>query len=225
MTIWIPKGEFPAVQEDYRTMHGSWEGNILAYRTEIRQQRVIHLENLYRYMYYYLNEEGWFATDGTKDWEVYYMEHRDQHEEREEIKIWWRLIQGPGFGPGWTAAGGITSSHPFFRYSLNIDFLCYHVKRIEMMHEGRKIKPYIGDVTIYIAAVLELDYHEWMKKGGLLKILKEYFIRRIYKRNIREHELELRRLATRYSDDFKHFIGLARYTEDRKLIQPAKGFY
>jgi hypothetical protein len=225
MTIWIPKGEFPSIQDDYRKFHGDWKGNILAYRTEIRQQRVIHLENLYRYMYHYLTEEGWIAADdpitsGSKEFEVYYMEHRKQDETRDEIKIWWRLKLGPGYGPG-----GMVGFHPFFNYLLSIDFLCYHVKRIEMMHQGRKIKPFLGDVTLWITSVLELDSQGWFEGSGIMDILQEYFIRRIYKRNIREHEVELRRLTNRYVDDFKHFIGLLRFKEERKLIHPAKGFY
>jgi len=222
VTIWIPKGEFPAIQEDYRSYHADWKGNILSYRTEIRQQGVIHLENLYRYMYHYLAEEGWVSRDdGSKEWEVYYMEHRTQQEVRDEIKIWWRLVMGPGFGPG-----GIAGEHPFFGYYLDIDFLCYHVHRIEMMHQGRKIKPYIGDVTIYVTAILIIDINDWFSKGGLLAILQEYFVRRIYKRNIREHEVELRRLATRYVDDWKHFMTLARYSDtERKVQMPERGLY
>ena len=57
MVIWIPKGEFPHWQEHF---NAGWKNsNILAYRSEIRQKRVIHFENLYRYMYHYLTEEGW----------------------------------------------------------------------------------------------------------------------------------------------------------------------
>jgi hypothetical protein len=224
MTIWIPKGEFPSIQKDYRELHGDWKGNILAYRTEVRQQGVVHLENLYRYMYYYLCDEGWVANDtgdpADKDFEVYYVEHRDQTDKRKEIRIWWRLELGPGFGPG-----GMAGVHPFLKYHLSVDFQCFHVKRIEMVHKGRQIKPYIGDVTFWITAILEIDYCGWFEGGGLMDILQEYFVRRIYKRNIREHETELRRLANRYADDFKHFIGLLRYTEDRKLMHPAKGFY
>ncbi|MBU0757416.1 MAG: hypothetical protein KKF44_05080 [Nanoarchaeota archaeon] len=220
MTIWIPKGEFPSIQEDYTKLHGDWKGNILAYRTEIRQQGVMHLQNLYRHMWLYLTEENWVSNEADKDIEVYYMEHRDNAGEREEIKIWWRLWHYLGLGPG-----GWVGPHPFLKYNLHIDFLCYKVRRIEMVHQGRKIKPFVGDVTIYLTAVLEIDYNDWFDKGGIMEIVQEYFIRRIYKRNIREHEMELRRLANRYSDDFKHFIGMLRYKEDRQLMHPTKGFY
>ncbi|MBN2422985.1 hypothetical protein JXB41_07195 [Candidatus Woesearchaeota archaeon] len=222
MTLWIPKGEFPALNEDYRNFKGDWKGNILAYRTEMRQQRVIHLQNLYRYMYYYLTEEGWVdVKDDSKNFEVYYLESRKEDSSRSEMRIWWRMKMGPGFGPG-----GMVGTHPFLRYLFNVDFLCYKVKRIEIVHQGRTIKPYMGDITIWFTAILELDYCKWFEKeGGLMDILKEYFVRRIYKRNIREHEIELRRLANRYVDDFKHFIGLLRYKEDRKLIHPAQGMY
>ncbi|MBD3204037.1 hypothetical protein GF327_07085 [Candidatus Woesearchaeota archaeon] len=220
MTVWIPKGEFPSMQEDYSEMHGNWQGNILAYRTEIRQKAVIHLENLYRYMYYYLTEEGWVAPDGSKDYETYYFDLRKQTGERADVRIWWRMEMGPGFGPG-----GMAGIHPFLKYKLNIDFLCHNVKRIEMVHQGRKVKPFIGDVTVWIVSILELDYCGWFEKSGIMDIIKEYFVRRIYKRNIREHEVELRRITTRYAEDFKHFIGMLRPSEERKMIHPQKGFY
>ena len=100
MVIWIPKGEFPHWQEKFKA---GWKGsNILAYKTEIRQYRVVNFESLYRYMYHYVTEEGWKAPDGSKEIEPFYGELRSQ-DGYKEMRTWWRA--GKSWG-GLEVSGG-----------------------------------------------------------------------------------------------------------------------
>lgn len=215
MTLWIAKGEFPHWDKKI-TQNNTWEGNILVMQTFIRQTRVIHFQNLYRYMYRYLTDEGWKHPDGTKNIERFYGESRNQEGEK-QIRIWWRLKHG---------CGGIAGTHSYLGYKMYIDFLTEKMRRIEIVHKGKKIKPYIGDVHIWISAVLDIDINNWHTNDKLMKILKEYWVRRIYKRNIRDHEIELRRFSVRFVDDVKYFINMHRPSELRTpLHHEEKEFY
>ena len=209
MVIWIPKGHFPHWQEKFT---GTWKGSdILAYRTEIRQQRIVHFDNLYRYMYHYITEEGWKHPVSGKEIEPYYGETRNQAGGK-EIRVWWRAKKSWAGGPG----GG----HAYFAYKFYVDIFATRMKRIELSYKGKKVRPYQGDVTIWFATVLEIDANKWKDQSGfgaeLYGLLEEYWVRRIYKRNIKDQEVELRRFSARFVDDVKHFVNLTRGSEQRK---------
>jgi hypothetical protein len=216
MVVWIPKGEFPHWIEKFQ---GGWKNcNILAYRTELRQNRVIHFENLYRYMYHYITEEGWKAFDDSKEIEPFYGELRNQ-DGYKEMRIWWRAKKS------WS---GCVGGHAFFNFKLYLDIFATKMKRIELVYKGKKIRPYEGDVTIWFATVLEIDPQKWSERkdfgGQIYGLLEEYWIRRIYKRNIKDQEVELRRFSARFIDDVKHFINLSRGSETRNSWFQEKQF-
>lgn len=206
MTVWVPKGEFPHWEENLE-LQASWKNsNILSFKTHIRQENVIHFENLYRYMYHYITDEGWKCLeDGSRHIEHFYGEKREQDGSR-ELRAWWRAKKDPG---------GIFPNHAFLRYVLYVDFLCYNLQRIEIIHQGKKIKPYIGDVNIFITAIVDIDYQNWKDKDKIFGLAYEYFIRRWYKRNLRDHEIECKRFASRFSSDIKYFIEMTRESEMR----------
>ncbi|MBN1502474.1 hypothetical protein JW930_02940 [Candidatus Woesearchaeota archaeon] len=214
MTVWVPKGEFPHWEENIE-QQDSWRGNVLAFKTHIRQENVIHFENLYRYMYHYVTDEGWKHADGSRHIEHFYGEKRDQ-ENAKELRAWWRAEK---------QCGGIFGPHSFLKYKLYVDFLCYHLTRIEITYGGKKIKPYVGDVNIWITTVLEIDYNNWQEVSSLMGLFYEYFIRRIYKRNIRDHEVELRRFAARFASDIKYFINMTRDSELRLPMHLEKQWF
>ncbi|MFH2021618.1 MAG: hypothetical protein ABIJ34_09505 [archaeon] len=226
MTIWTPK--HPAgIQSQWAPppSDAKWdESNLLVYTTQIKQVRVIHLENVYRYMWHLLTEENWTSVHytpggaGSPKWiEDFYGEYRDQ-EGHKEIRWWWRLQRG---------CGGIAGDHPFFRYKMYIDALTTNMKRVEIMYKGKKIKPYAGEIIIWINAVLEIDVQGWFKKGGpkLGEILEEFFLRMLYKDRMREQEVELRRHAERFVEDLKYYINLNRSSDLRKPMDEEKQWF
>ncbi len=224
MTIWTPKlpGGAGVRSQWAPEMTGVWkESNILVYSTQIKQERLIHLENVYRYMHHYLYEEGWKSVDGMEKehesfadnkFENFYGEYRDQ-EGHKEIRFWWRLFKSPG---------GIYGTHPYFRQRIYIDVLTTNMKRVEIMYKGKKIKPYSGEFILWFNSVLEMDFQNWFKKDPVLSVLEDFFPRMIYKQRVREQEIELRRISERFIEDLKFYIGLNRNAEVRKPMEPEK---
>jgi hypothetical protein len=223
MTIWTPK--HPAgIQSQWAppAEDAKWdESNLLVYSTQIKQSRVIHLENVYRYMWHWLTEEGWNSPHaGSPKWiEDFYGEYRDQQDHK-EIRWWWRTQK---YNSG--IAGG---PHPFFRYKMYIDVLTTNMKRVEIMYKGKKIKPYAGEIIIWVNAIMEIDYNKWFRKNSGFKlgeILEEFFLRMIYKDRMREQEIELRRIGERFVEDIKFYIGLNRTTEVRTPMDEEKQWF
>jgi hypothetical protein len=225
MTIWTPKDSVGGLQGIKTQWHSydasdsaTWkESNILVYSTQIKQERLIHIENVYRYMHHYLYEEGWKAMDGGGDnrFENFFGEYRDQ-EGHKEIRWWWRMQKSPG---------GIFGTHPYFRQGIFIDVLTTNMKRVEIMYKGKKIKPYIGEFILWFNSILELDYQSWFKNDKILNVLEDFFPRMIYKQRIREQEIELRRISERTVEDIKFFIGLNRGADTRKPMEPEKQWF
>ncbi|AJF61761.1 TPA: hypothetical protein HA239_01645 [Candidatus Woesearchaeota archaeon] len=223
MTIWTPKHpggvrtQWAPPPEDT-----SWtEGNLLVYSTQIKQVRIVHLENIYRFMHHWLTEEGWTSIHsvGDRKWiEDFYGEYRDQQGHK-EIRWWWRLRNNHG---------GIAGEHPFFRYRWDIDVLTTNMKRVEIMYKGKKIKPYVGEFLMWFNSILEIDINGWFNdnsKFALGKVLHEYFLRMIYKDRFREQEIELRRRAERFVEDLKFYLELNRVSEARKRMSEEKQWF
>ena len=216
MVVWTPKHPM-GIQTQWKGPPSGTtfeEGNMLVYSTEIKQERVINLENVYRYMHHWLKEEGWKSVhgNGQSTWvEDYYAESRNQHGEK-EIRWWWRTEK---------QHAGIAGGNQYFRYKWYIDVMCLHMKQIEIMYKGKKIKPYMGEFIMWFNAILELDIHNWFVKGssfGLGDVLSDFFIRMIYKEKVREQEDELRGASERFISDLKYYMGLQRASDMRKPL-------
>ncbi len=220
MTIWTPKHK-AGIRTQWAPPAGdaTWtESNLLVYSTQIKQVRMIHLQNVYRYMYHWLKDEQWKSSKGDDWFEDYYAEWRDQHDHK-EIRWWWRLERSPG---------GIAGAHNFFRQKWYIDVLTTNMKRVEIMYKGKKIKPYVGEFLMWFNAVLELDINNWFGKGTTFKLgefLEDFFLRMIYKERVRDQEVELRRESERFIEDVKFYIGLHRMDDTRKPIEDSKQWF
>ncbi len=220
MTIWTPKHK-AGIRSQWAPppKDATWEeSNILVYSTQIKQVRIFHLENIYRYMYHWLTEEGWKSEHGDKMFEVFFGEYRDQHGHK-EVRWWWRLKK---------SHGGIGGAHPFFRFKWYIDVLTTNMKRTEIMYKGRKIKPYVGEFLMWFNAILEIDINNWFTKKStfkLGKVLEDFFLRMIYKDRMREQEIELRRASERFIEDIKYYIGLHRASDVRKPMDEDRQWF
>ena len=225
MTIWTPKhGAGIRSQWAPPPNDATWdESNLLVYSTQIKQVRILHLENIYRYMYHWLTEEGWTSTSATsaadaKWFEDFYGEYRDQQGHK-EIRWWWRLQK---------SHGGIGGVHPFFNFKWHIDVLTTNMKRTEIVYKGKKIKPYVGEFLMWFNAILEIDIKGWFQKDSkfmLGKVLEDFFLRMIYKDRMREQEIELRRSSERFIEDIKFYINLNRASDVRKPISEHKQWF
>ncbi|MBN2368254.1 hypothetical protein JXC34_04495 [Candidatus Woesearchaeota archaeon] len=221
MTTWTPKVPGGIRSQWAPEEFGEWKtSNLLVYSTQIKQVRLIHIENVYRYMHHYLYEEGWKGINGgDKHFEDFYGEYRDQQDHK-EIRWWWRMEKNPG---------GIFGSHPYFQYKVYIDCLTVGMKRVEIMYKGKKIKPYMGEFLMWFNSILVLDKNNWFKKppegNRVLNILEDFFPRMIYKQRVREQEIELRRFSERFIEDVKFFIGMNRNAETRVPMEPENQWF
>jgi hypothetical protein len=222
MTVWTPK-HAAGIQSQWAppAANAKWdESDVLVYSTQIKQVRVVHIENVYRYMWHWLTEEGWKSPnpDLPKAIEDFYGEYRDQQDHK-EIRWWWRTQK---------SHGGIAGAHQFFRFKWHIDVMTTNMKRIEIVYKGKKIKPYMGEMIIWFNAILQLDINNWFTGTSdfkLGKVLEDFFLRMIYKDRMREQEIELRRVSERFVEDLKHYIGLNRASDVRKPLSEEKQWF
>jgi hypothetical protein len=172
-------------------------------------------------MHHWLAEEGWKAKDrmspdnveDMKRYENFYGEYRDQ-EDHKEIRFWWRAQKSPGGIFGW---------HQYFRWSFYLDVLTTNMKRVEIMYNGKKIKPYMGEFILWLNVILEMDINGWFSTHPVLSILEDFFPRMIYKQRVREQEVELRRSGERFIEDLKFYIGLNRVSDTRQPMELKTG--
>jgi hypothetical protein len=197
------------------------ESNLLVYSTEIKQERIINLETVYRYMHHWMKEEGWSSvhSGGNPSWyEEFYGVTKNQSGQK-EIRWWWRAQK---------QHAGIADSHQYFRFKWFIDVLCTNMKQIEIMYKGKKIKPYMGEFNLWFNAVLELDINNWFVKGtsfALGEVLSDFFIRMIYKDKVRDQEIELSGTSERFISDLKYYLGLNRVDNVRQPLDQEKQWF
>lgn len=166
---------------------------------------IFEFKNLYAFMYEWLRDEG-FTDDngiGKEMWETFYWERRTPSGHT-DYNIWWRLkMQPPGQSSSW------------FLYKLNVDFTGLGVQKTEVMHNGKKVGAYNGEMGVGIKPVLVIDYAALSKKGSILGsfINPDMFLNRIMKKDLKYHKDTLDNIAFRFQEALKDFFGLTTFSD------------
>ena len=166
----------------------------------IHNEQVFHFKNTYTYIWEWLKEEGFeglYDESNGERIEFYYDEKRPQPGMR-EIRIWWRTAMVP-------------DGNPYYRYRLDFFYEILHMKKTEIIFEGRKATADDGEMILIIKSYLELDYKDLWKKHPFLKLWDQFFRRRIYKENIEQYKQDLIRRSTRLQEDIKRILELQEY--------------
>lgn len=168
-----------------------------------------HFKNFYQFLHDWIAEEGYVDTCGAgKDlWEAFYWERRTAAGFT-DYNIWWRMKK---------------EINPWFRYILNIDFIGLAVAKTDVMHNGKKISAWKGEIDVIVKRHIEFNYNgTWTEDNKFAKFSKE-FKKRIYVKEIKYHKLQFQDLSDRLQEAIKEFFGLTTFTKKGEPFHPKKG--
>ncbi|MBD3164786.1 hypothetical protein GF323_06310 [Candidatus Woesearchaeota archaeon] len=178
----------------------------------VKYNDVFHLKNLYIMMHEYLADESWYGEELSRDQpsnthrsiEKLYMERHHQkalHRGGTELWIWWRLQKAP-----------VGKNQGYYTYNLDIDFHGMYMQKIEIMHQGKKIKVDKGEMEIFFRPkiVRTSTAKEW-GKHWLLKHFRELYEKRIMSQDFDKMEKELWRDAYKLQAVVKSYLNLRNF--------------
>lgn len=188
------------------------------YEFEFKEVKIFHMKNFYKFLYWWLMEEGWRAAEdeGENDdkIETFYEEWRlpDGNMER---RIWWRLVYNPEFH------SRDTSRH---RYYLDIHIKNLFLKNVDTVVGGRKVKAQEGEVEVKAKAYIKI-FDDDIKKHPIFGqyLIYKFFRQRWYKHTFEGYRDDLRIRMRKLQDTMKDFFSSATYEDDNKNFHLEKG--
>ncbi|MFC1754318.1 hypothetical protein ACFL96_13160 [Thermoproteota archaeon] len=116
----------------------------------------------------------------------------------------------------------------YVTYKFNIDFHTLTMKKVEIVHEGKKIKTNNGEVEIFFDIRLLVDPDDMWKNNWLLnqKWIKDWWITRYYKPELDKYEELAIVDAYRLQGILKQYLDLKGFMSEYsgELFHPVKGF-
>ncbi|MBI2546589.1 hypothetical protein HYV81_05405 [Candidatus Woesearchaeota archaeon] len=173
-------------------------------RFRVKYKDYFHMKNLYIMMREWLIEEGFVPRTDTEFNEELYLQ-REHQKAGEELWIWWRFIKKPHRGGNYWA------------YSLDIDFHVILLREVEVMHQGVKYKTNWGEPEIIMTARLIEDYEGLWRKNAFMSELHKIFIKRLFKKELESHRLELYREVYRLQEAIKTYFKLKTFLPEPEL--------
>jgi len=189
------------------------------YNFEFKIIKVFHMKNFYRFMYWYLIEEGWRAAeddDGFENderFETFFEEWR-MADGTLQRRIWWRIV----FNPEFHSRG---SSR--YRYYVDINFKNLFLKNTEAVISGRKVAAQEGELRVNVKAYIRI-FDDDIKKHPLIgNVLYQFFRRRWYKPIFEGFREDIRIRMRNLNDAMKDFFNIVTYQEDQKNFHLERG--
>lgn len=166
------------------------------------------LELLYKLIREWVLENGY----GPDKWmETLYLQ-RDSAAGSEHW-IWWRTTKKSG---------------KYFLYKFNIDFHTLGMNKVEIVHEGKKIKANKGEIEIFFDMRLITDPEDLWDKSWLMKQkwIRKIWLDKVYKKDIDEQEVIAIEDAYRLQGILKQYLDLKGFLSEYagELFHPVKGF-
>lgn len=150
--------------------------------SKVKERSIFDLDELYKLLH------RWFELHR---YDLQEREYRDEDTEKgKHIEIKWHADK---------------KIDDYFKYVIIVDFLILGLEDIEIEQEGIKIKTNKGEVEMKFKAYLLKDYNRMWERFPVLRILREFYDRRIITTRIEGYEDEI-------------------YEETYKLINEAKAF-
>jgi hypothetical protein len=175
---------------------------------------VCSMENLYKHIYSWLEEEGYINAPNSDDekWmETNYVEKIGNSGAR-EIWILWRTRK---------------EESPYFRFVMNVDYHVLGMVQKEIMHEGKKITLDYGEIEIWIKPTLIFDPEGKWEKQFLIKnkMFMEFLKKRYFKKEVDQKEELLQKDQRRLFDSIKNHLDLKVFLKEYKgeSFKPQKG--
>lgn len=153
----------------------------------------------------------WFMErtyrDLTNDRNLFFVErlYAERRLETRDYRMWWRIWREPYYPPA-------TSS--YFRWFVDLDWRCVGVSDIELVHEGRKIRAFQGEVRIQISAKIVWDYNGEWRKHWFLRNIEAFFRRRMYKQELESSRKQLYREVYRFYSMMKKYLEIKTFVSE-----------
>ena len=188
------------------------------YQFEFRTIKVFHMKNFYRFVYWYLLEEGWRAAEDESEndekWETFFEEWR-MPDNTLQRRIWWRLVYCP------ESPHGRTSSR--YRYYLDLNFVNLFLKNTETVVGGRKVTAQEGEVKVVVKGYIKIFDDDVQKHPFVGKVLYHFFRKRWYKQIYEGYREDIRFKLRGFQDALKDFFNMAAYQDDHKNFHLERG--
>ena len=178
---------------------------------------IFSLEYLYKRVHEWLIDEG-YVKDGGGPGGDYWMENlfleRDLGGGAKQLWIWWRTEKSP-------------YSTPFFKFYMDVDFHVLGLLPYEIVVDGQKVKTNKGEVDMFVTIRMELDPGKQWNKNFILgnKYIQNFYVNRIYRRQIEAVENEAIRDAARLLGAVKQYFQMESWVPEYagKPFHPEKG--
>ena len=177
-------------------------------RFRIKYEDYFHIKNVYIMIREWLIEEGFVNRVDHEFNEEFYLQ-REHQKAGEELWIWWRFIKNP--------ATGLHRGGNYWAYFLDVDYHIILLREVEVMHQGTKYKTNWGEPEITITARIVYDYEGKWRKNRFMYELNKIMMKRLFKKELESHRLELYREAYRLSEAIKTYFKLKTFMPEPEL--------
>jgi len=179
---------------------------------KVKYNDVFHLKNLYIMMHEYFADESWTGEYGPSsqpslthmDIEKMYMERHHQkavHRGGKELWVWWRMYKPP-----------MHKFQGYYQFALEVDFHGMYMQKIEIMHQGKKLKVDKGELEIFFRPkIIRMPTGKAWKTHWATKWFQELYEKRIISTDIEKLEKELWREAYRAQATVKSYLNLRNF--------------
>ncbi|MFH1399328.1 MAG: hypothetical protein ABIG95_04420 [Candidatus Woesearchaeota archaeon] len=170
---------------------------------------VFHLKSLYVVAREWLQEQGWESClgnweyqKGSGNWEQLLYDNRSAGNKK--IWIWWRLQKRTG--------------NNYYRYYMNINFMLLGWQDVEALHNGKKYKAQVGELSIFIKPWIQYDFDDKWDNHPILKHIHPFFIQRIFKEDMLKREKLLLDESYRLQGTIKKFLEGKHFGPDEAIL-------
>jgi hypothetical protein len=183
--------------------------NLYVGEFEIEHEDIYHLKNLYKLVYDWFQIYDFVSLENDDKPETLYLQ-RVLQDGKLEHHIWWRFHKVP-------------NKNDYFKYFIKFDYQTLNMGKTDITARGQKISTNKGDVIIRCKAYLMLDYkHQW-RRHPILKHIHNWYIKRIYKKQIDYLKTDLWVTLYKLQDVIKQYMKLKNPYELTKPFHPELG--
>ena len=167
-----------------------------------------HFKYLYMHAYDWIKEYDWESYTGDDKVEEMYGEEHEPGPVR-KIWIWWRLQKSDPIG--------VAKGSHYFRSFMNVTFLGFGIKNVDVVKDGKKISCQNGEINILIKPWIELDYGNKWANHPILKNFHTLYKERLIKNDIQKREVALLKEAYLFHGMLKKLLELYTFGDERGL--------
>jgi hypothetical protein len=182
--------------------------NIMTTEFEVEYEEVFHLKDLYKHLKDWVDEWNYKPMGGFGEVETLYMELVDGKGQSNHY-IWWRFER---------------EINSYVKYFIKFNITTLLTTKIEVMHNGQKVKMNKGNPIFRAEAWVMLDWKQEWRKHWLLKHLDPWYVKRWYKSFVDAHKKQLWFELYNFEETIKQYLELNTTVDMPEPYHPNKGF-